>query len=172
MAPTTPPMRSQESLPESFNNALASPPYERQNPHEAMPPIYASQSNLAAQSSQADGRLVRDAAIAALASGDVAASERLSQDNQVYLTESKPTQAGPLDHSILTDSTGPTTTATNSNTTSRPGTAGPRIAITDPLADFRDRNLSKPPGLVPKSEFAPHETSRTPGAFNYSTNVP
>ncbi|SPO31034.1 uncharacterized protein UTRI_05328_B [Ustilago trichophora] len=165
MAPTPPPVRSHESLPDSFQNGLASPPYERQNPHDPMPPVYASQSNLAAQAAQHDQRLVRDAAVAALASGDAKTASQHSHDH-VYFSDSKSTQAGLHDHSILADS------SNNSNPNSRPGTAGPRVAITDPLADFRDRNLSKPPGLGPKSDFPPHETNRTPGAFNYKTNVP
>lgn len=165
MAPTPPPLRSQESLPESLQGGLASPPYERQNPHEALPPIYASQSNLAAQATQHEDHLLRDAALAALASGDTNMSRQHSDDH-AYPPEPKSRQSGLHDHGILADS------SHTSNHSSRPGTAGPRVAITDPLADFRDRNLSKPSGLGPKSDFPPHETNRTPGTFNYDRNLP
>ncbi|KAJ1017765.1 hypothetical protein NDA16_005083 [Ustilago loliicola] len=165
MAPTPPPLRSQELLPDSLRGGLASPPYERQNPHEALPPIYASQSNLATQASQNEDHLLRDAALAALASGDTNMSRQHSTDH-AYPPEPRSRQSGLHDHSILADSTH------TSNNSSRPGTAGPRVAITDPLADFRDRNLSKPSGLGPKSDFPPHETNRTPGTFNYDRNVP
>lgn len=162
MAPTPPPLRSKVSLPDSLPGGLASPPYERQNAQEALPPVYASQSNLAAQDSHDGHHLLRDAALAALASGDTDMSRQHSTDH-AYPPESRSRQSGLHDHSILADS---------SNNSSRPGIAGPRVAITDPLADFRDRNLPKPSGLGPKSDYPPHETNRTPGTFNYDRNVP
>ncbi|ETS60179.1 hypothetical protein PaG_05720 [Moesziomyces aphidis] len=155
-----PGLRSQESLPDSFvQNGPASPPYQHQNPLDAMPPIYASQSNLAEHASHPDQHMIRDAALAALASGDAntSGSQAPSPDRK-------------LPHHAAHD-TGILESRTDSNPSSRPGTAGPRVAITDPLAEFRDRNLSKPAGLGPKSDFPPHETNRTPGAFNYQHNV-
>ncbi|CBQ68973.1 conserved hypothetical protein [Sporisorium reilianum SRZ2] len=160
--------RSPESLPESIQSGPASPPYQPRNPHEPLPPIYASQSNLgAAQPAQPapnDDHMLHDAAVAALASGDANTSGQSAADSP----RAKPSQhhLGVQDHGILAAS------ASSSAPNSRPGTAGPRVAITDPLADFRDRQLSKPPGLGPKSDFPPHQTHRTPGTFNYSSNVP
>ncbi len=169
MAPPPHPVRSQESLPDSLlQNGPASPPYERQNPHEPLPPIYASQTTIANRSPpQRESTLLRDAAVAAIASGDANMSGQPSPEH-VYPPETKSKKSGQHqhDHSILSEST------TTSHSNSRPGTAGPRVAITDPLADFRDRNLAKPSGLGPKSDFPPHETNRTPGAFNYDQNVP
>lgn len=173
MAPTSPPpLHSEASFQDSvYQNALTSPPYERHNPHETAPPIYVSETNDAPLSPQPDPGMLRDAAIAALASGDANTSDHQARDHDRDHDHLAPTPdhfkhtTTPSDYGILANS------ASSSNPHSRPGTAGARVAITDPLADFRDRNLEKPAGLGPKSDFPPHETHRTPGAFNYDTNT-
>ncbi|PWN51863.1 hypothetical protein IE53DRAFT_313183 [Violaceomyces palustris] len=43
-----------------------------------------------------------------------------------------------------------------------PTNQAPRVAVTDPLADFRSRKLSKPEGLGAKSDFPPREVNRMP----------
>lgn len=168
MGSSPPPLRSQESLPDSFQTGPASPPYERQNTHEILPPTYASQSDFAPQPTHDRGSLLRDAAIAALASGDDNASSEQQHHPQdhIYPPDADLKHPSPLDNSILADSTN------TSTSNSRPGTAGLRVAISDPLAAFRDRNLPKPPGLGPRSDFPPRETNRTPGTYNYEKNVP
>ena len=165
MSSSPKPPHSPESVPESIQSGPASPPYHPSNPHDPLPPIYASRSNLAtaAPSTPNDDHMLHDAAVAAIASGDANSSDSHPPG---HAKAAQHTHRSAQDHGILADS------AHSSAPNSRPGTAGPRVAITDPLADFRDRHLEKPAGLGPKSDFPPHQTNRAPGAFNYKSNAP
>ncbi|EST08796.1 Mechanosensitive ion channel MscS [Kalmanozyma brasiliensis GHG001] len=168
MNPTTSSPRSaDESLPDSIQNGAASPPYQPRNPLESHPPIYVSQATLPAEPVPNDDHMLHDAAIAAIASGDAnLADPGVSHSSSSTDRRTPGLHPHTHDHGILASS------ANSSGPNSRPSTAGPRVAITDPLADFRDRNLTKPAGLGPKSDFPPHETQRTPGTFNYDRNQP
>lgn len=154
-----------------MQSGLASPPYQPRNLSEPLPPVYASQSNLVAHSDPSDDHMLNDAAVAALASGDTKAFSESAHPSNLEPSHQQQQQdhhhhLDAHDNSISMNST------SSFSPNSRPGTAGPRVAITDPLAEFRDGHLPKPPGLGPKSDYPPYETNRTPGTFDYNKNVP
>ncbi|KAJ9474926.1 EF-hand domain-containing protein [Pseudozyma hubeiensis] len=171
MSSAPPPPRSPESLPESVQSGPASPPYQPRNPNEPLPPIYASQSTLPATMAPNDDHMLHDAAVAALASGDANTSGHAPSES-ADMSDRKPSGQHTPRHLAVNDGSIMKNSASSSGHNSRPSTAGPRVAITDPLADFRDGQLSKPPGLGPKSDYPPHETNRAPGTFNYQSNAP
>ena len=67
------------------------------------------------------------------------------------------------------DDSGPSSNPASASV-SRSGTQSGRINITDPLADFRLRNLARPEGLGEKSDIPPRETNRLPSG--HGTNAP
>lgn len=174
-------LQSQESASDTVQGGPASPPYENANPLGAMPPLYASQSNVALDEQHHDPRvhdesLRSDAAYAAAVAvlgdeGDQGQS-RGTRDQHSYPSDFKSKPPSPLStFAKQPDSSADQTPHSSSTPMSRQGTGGPRVAIRDPLAEFRDRGLSKPEGLGPRSDFPPHETNRTPGSYNYDKNL-
>ncbi|PWY98096.1 hypothetical protein BCV70DRAFT_202273 [Testicularia cyperi] len=184
-------LRSQDLGIDAHNNGPASPPYERQQPFDNMPPMYASRSNIAldqeAQQLETSQHLLGDNPESAPNSSDYASGAARDDHDADFAYSYPPDAKGkqPSPTSTAGSQLQPqrqqhdphaADTSLNSNisstNTSRPGTSGPRVAISDPLAEFRDRGLSKPIGLGPKSDYPPHDRGRQPGTFNYDKNVP
>ncbi|KAN0061104.1 hypothetical protein ACQY0O_006839 [Thecaphora frezii] len=145
------PSKSHESFSEAFRDP-ASPPYDL--PTEGLPPIYASRTNLNVMDQTNARDDARDTGSFYTAAGD-AKGKAPSSSGALADEAADPNDASPQFSSL-----------------SRSNTGGQRINITDPLADFRARNLEKPEGLGAGSDYPPRETNRLASGGSQAPSVP